>query len=149
MIPKELEKALFTGVGMIVVSREKARHLLDQMVKEAKLSAEDAEKLLEALADSGHDQWASLKNSVREAARRGLNGLDEGAKKGRRDFVFELSLAVLPVLQRTVFRFAYFRCRNHPFSPYLIILKFNIVRFKFVRFKVVRFKIVRAVLGPR
>jgi len=100
MIPKELEKALFTGVGMIVVSREKARHLLDQMVKEAKLSAEDAEKLLEALADSGHDQWASLKNSVREAARRGLNGLDVARgetieEMGRRLDNLEKRMAIL------------------------------------------------------
>ena len=76
MIPKELEKALFTGVGMIVVSREKARNVLDSMVKEAKLSAEDAEKLFEQLADSGHDQWASLKDSVRSSVRKGLDNLD-------------------------------------------------------------------------
>jgi polyhydroxyalkanoate synthesis regulator phasin len=76
MIPSELQKALFTGVGVVVVSREKARQIADRLVAEAKLSAEDAEKLFEELTESGEDKWTSLKESVRTAARRGLDGLD-------------------------------------------------------------------------
>jgi polyhydroxyalkanoate synthesis regulator phasin len=76
MIAKELERALFAGVGMIVVSREKVRAILDRMVAETKIGAEDAERLLAELADSGEDQWAALKESVKSAARRSLDGLD-------------------------------------------------------------------------
>ncbi|MGD8368411.1 MAG: hypothetical protein PVG78_12285 [Desulfobacterales bacterium] len=76
MIPSELQKALFTGVGVVVVSREKARKIADRLAAEAKLSAEDAERLFEELTESGEDQWSSLKASVRSAARRGLDGLD-------------------------------------------------------------------------
>lgn len=82
MIPSELQKALFTGVGVVVVSREKARHVVDRLVAEAKLSAEDAERLFDELTESGEDQWSSLKASVRSAARRGLDGLDI-ARAGR------------------------------------------------------------------
>lgn len=76
MIPDELQKALFTGVGMVVVSREKVRKIVDRMVAEARLSAEDAERLIEELTESGQDQWASVKESARSAVRRGLDGLD-------------------------------------------------------------------------
>ncbi len=82
MIPSELQKALFTGVGVVVVSREKARQIADRLVAEAKLSAEDAERLFDELTESGEDQWSSLKASVRSAARRGLDGLDI-ARAGR------------------------------------------------------------------
>jgi polyhydroxyalkanoate synthesis regulator phasin len=100
MIPKELEKALFTGVGMIVVSRQKARKVLDRMVEEAKLSAEDAEKLFEELADSGQDQMSSFKDAVRNAVRGGLDNLDvargkELAETARRLDNLEKRMAIL------------------------------------------------------
>jgi polyhydroxyalkanoate synthesis regulator phasin len=76
MVQEELQKAFFTGVGMIVMSRDRLRRTIDRMVEEAKLGAEDAERLFSELSTSGEDGWASLKGNVKEAVRGVLDGLD-------------------------------------------------------------------------
>lgn len=81
MVQDELQKAFFTGIGMLVMSREKARQILDRMVEEARISAEDAERLLSELSSSGQDGWSSLKTALKENVRGILDGFDVASGK--------------------------------------------------------------------
>ncbi len=76
MAQNELEKAFFTGVGMVVMSRDKVRRIVDRMVEETKIGAEDAERLFSELSSSGEDGWSSLKDNAKDAVRGILDGLD-------------------------------------------------------------------------
>jgi len=105
MVQDELQKAFFTGVGMIVMSRDKMRRIFDRMVEEAKISAEDAEHLFSELSSSGQDGWSLLKSSVRGSVRGILDGLDvirgkEFEELARRLENIEKRIDILEALQK-------------------------------------------------
>ena len=105
MVQDELQKAFFTGVGMVVMSRDKVRRIVDRMVEETKISAEDAERLFSELSSSGEDGWSSLKDNAKNAVRGVLDDLDvargrEFEKLARRLENLEKRVDLLEALQK-------------------------------------------------
>lgn len=41
-----IKKVLYAGIGVLAISEEKAKEILDELVKQGELTANDAEKLL-------------------------------------------------------------------------------------------------------
>lgn len=62
----EAEKLLATGLGAVLLTRDKIEAVVRKRVEEAGLGRDEAEKLVEELYRSGGDQWAVLKNIARQ-----------------------------------------------------------------------------------
>lgn len=58
----EAEKLLATGMGAVLLTRDKIEAVVRKRVEESGLGRDEAEKLVEELYSSGRDQWAVLKN---------------------------------------------------------------------------------------
>jgi polyhydroxyalkanoate synthesis regulator phasin len=77
---EEIRKALLSGLGGVVLTKEKVEEISRRMVDEAKMSKEDARKLREDLLANGERQWTQLQESISEAFKKGLKSLDIGSK---------------------------------------------------------------------
>ena len=62
----EAEKLLVTGVGAVLLTRDKIESVVRKRVEESGLGRDEAEKLVEELYRPGRDQWAVLKNIARQ-----------------------------------------------------------------------------------
>ncbi|HHP7235099.1 MAG TPA: phasin family protein [Desulfobacterales bacterium] len=62
----EAEKLLATGMGAVLLTRDKIEAVVRKRVEESGLGRDEAEKLVEELYRSGGDQWAVLKNIARQ-----------------------------------------------------------------------------------
>jgi polyhydroxyalkanoate synthesis regulator phasin len=77
---EEIRKGLLSGLGGVLLTKEKIEEISRKMVDEAKMSKEDARKLREDLLTTGERQWAQIQESISEAFRRGVKSLDIGSK---------------------------------------------------------------------
>lgn len=58
----EAEKLLATGIGAVLLTRDKIEAVVRNRVEESGLGRDEAEKLVEELYRSGRDQWSVLKD---------------------------------------------------------------------------------------
>jgi polyhydroxyalkanoate synthesis regulator phasin len=77
---EEIKKGLLSGLGGVLLTKEKIEEISRKMVDEAKMSKEDARKLREDLLANGERQWTQMQESVSEAFKKGLKSLDIGSK---------------------------------------------------------------------
>ena len=77
---EEIRKALQTGLGAVLLTKEKAEEISRKMVKEAKLSKEDANTLKQELLSSGERQWNEMEKSLSEAIKKAVKKLDIGKR---------------------------------------------------------------------
>ena len=75
---EEIRKALQTGLGAVILTKEKAEEISRKMVKEAKLSKEDANTLKQELLSSGERQWKEMEQSLSAALKKAVRKLDMG-----------------------------------------------------------------------
>jgi polyhydroxyalkanoate synthesis regulator phasin len=75
---KEIRKGLMAGIGAVLLTREKVEDATRKLVKEAKLSEEDARRLTEELVESGEKQFAKLEKALSDAFKGGLDNLGVG-----------------------------------------------------------------------
>jgi polyhydroxyalkanoate synthesis regulator phasin len=78
---EEIRKGLLTGLGAVLLTREKAEEATLKLVKEAKISKEDAKNLVDDLLATGTRQWSEMEASFSKALRKGLDNLDIAGKK--------------------------------------------------------------------
>jgi len=76
-----IKKGLLAGLGAAVVTKEKIQEATRLLVKEGKISTEEAEKLAEELVTGGRHQWDELQAKISEMVRKGLDSLDISSKK--------------------------------------------------------------------
>lgn len=76
-----IRKGLLTGFGLVVVTRRKLRETTDNLVKEGKMSQQEAEKLIEEFMEEGNRQWEDIREKVNETIRQSFDTLDIGSKK--------------------------------------------------------------------
>lgn len=72
----EVEKWLVTGMGAVLLTRDKIEEVVRRHIQESHLSREEAERLVEDLCHSGENQWSGLKDLFRgviDDARSALN----------------------------------------------------------------------------
>ncbi len=72
---KDIRKGLMTGLGAIFMTRERIEEVTQRLVKEAKLSEEDARRLVDELSDSGEEQFARIEKSISEAMSKGMDSI--------------------------------------------------------------------------
>jgi len=82
----EMEKLLATGVGAVLLTRDKIEEVVRTRMKDSRLSREEAEKLVEELYRSGEQQWSGL----RAIARRVLDDTRSALNIGSEQTVEEL-----------------------------------------------------------
>lgn len=80
-----LQKGLLTGLGAAVVTREKVMAATRSLVREGKLSKEDAENLANDLLEAGRQQWQDLQERIAASLRGGLETMDIGSHKEIRE----------------------------------------------------------------
>ncbi len=77
---EEIRKGLLSGLGGVLLTKEKVEEISRKLVEEAKLSKEDARKLREDLLANGERQWDQMQESIADAFKKGLRTLDIGSK---------------------------------------------------------------------
>jgi polyhydroxyalkanoate synthesis regulator phasin len=77
---EEIRKGLLSGLGGVLLTKEKIEEISRKMVDEAKMSKEDARKLREDLLTTGERQWDQIQESISDAFRKGVKSLDIGSK---------------------------------------------------------------------
>jgi polyhydroxyalkanoate synthesis regulator phasin len=76
---KDIRKGLMTGLGAVVLTREKIETVCRKFVEDTKMSKEDAQKLADELYHAGERQWGDLEKMFRDAVRGTMESLDIGS----------------------------------------------------------------------
>lgn len=79
---EKIGKGLLAGLGAVLLTKEKVEEVGRKMVKEAKLSNEDARRLTDELLETGERQWDDLDRIVTESLHKGLAKMDVASRKG-------------------------------------------------------------------
>jgi polyhydroxyalkanoate synthesis regulator phasin len=77
---EEIRKGLLSGLGGVLLTKDKVEEISRKLVDEAKMNKEDARKLKEDLLSTGERQWTQMHESISEAFKKGLRSLDIGSK---------------------------------------------------------------------
>jgi polyhydroxyalkanoate synthesis regulator phasin len=78
---EEIRKGLLSGLGAVLLTKGKAEEVTQKLVEEAKISKEDAGKLVDELFETGSRQWSEIEASLSKAFRKGIDNLDMASKK--------------------------------------------------------------------
>lgn len=70
-----LKNGIFTGIGVAIVTREKVEEKLRRLVREGKITSEEASRLADELVDSGRSQWEDMRDRLLESIRGGIEPL--------------------------------------------------------------------------
>ncbi len=76
-----LKKGMFAGLGAAVLTRDKIREATRKLVKEGRLSSEEAEKLTEDLVDSGGREWEEINSKFQSSLKKISANLEVVRKK--------------------------------------------------------------------
>jgi len=78
---EEIQKKLVTGLGAVLLTKDKIEAVTRRLVHEARLSREDADRLADELYQAGRYQWSSMETSIKDAVRRTLFSVDIGSRQ--------------------------------------------------------------------
>ncbi len=78
---EEIKKILFSGFGVVLVTREKVEEVTRKLVDEAKLSKEEAKDLVDELFETGSKQWSEMETSITRTVQKGIQNLDVASGK--------------------------------------------------------------------
>ena len=76
-----IKKSLLASLGAAVVTKEKIEEATRKLVKEGKISTEDAEKLSDNLVESGQKQWDEFQSKISDTLKKIVENLDLASKK--------------------------------------------------------------------
>jgi polyhydroxyalkanoate synthesis regulator phasin len=97
---EEIKKGLMTGIGAVLLTKEKIEESVDKLVKESKIKEEDARKLVEELAGTGQKQASKIEKDVGDVFKKALSGMnvarkDEITELRRQIDALEVRLSIL------------------------------------------------------
>ncbi len=78
---EEIQKNFITGLGAVLLTKDKIEEVTRRLVHEARLSREDADRLADELYQAGRRQWSSMETSIKDAVRRTLSSVDIGSRQ--------------------------------------------------------------------
>lgn len=78
---EEIRKGLLSGLGAVLLTKEKVEEATLRLVKEAKISKEDAKNLADELFQAGTRQWSEMEASLSKTLRKAVENLDIASKK--------------------------------------------------------------------
>lgn len=77
----DVKKGLLTGLGAVVLTKEKIEKIVQKLVDEAKLNKEDAKQLQKDLLESGQNQWDRLTEAFSDLVKKATDRLEGSTKK--------------------------------------------------------------------
>lgn len=77
---KDIRKGLMTGLGAVVLTREKIETVCRKFVEDTKMSKEDAQKLADELYLAGERQWGDFEKMFKDTVRGTMESLDIGSR---------------------------------------------------------------------
>jgi polyhydroxyalkanoate synthesis regulator phasin len=72
---EEIRKGLLSAFGAVLLTKERTEEVTQRLVKEAKISKEDAQALAEELFETGTRQWSEMEESLSKAFSKGIENL--------------------------------------------------------------------------
>jgi polyhydroxyalkanoate synthesis regulator phasin len=78
---EEIRRNLVTGLGAVLLTKDKIEQTTRRLVDEARLSREEADQLADELYQAGRRQWSSMEASIKETVRRALSSVDIGSRQ--------------------------------------------------------------------
>ena len=78
---EQIRKGLFSAFGAVLLTKEKTEEVTHKLVKEAKISKEDAQTLVDELFETGTRQWSEMEASLSKALSKGIENLNVASKK--------------------------------------------------------------------
>jgi polyhydroxyalkanoate synthesis regulator phasin len=78
---EEIQKNLLIGLGAVLLTKEKIEEITCRWVDEARLSREDADRLVDELYRAGRPQWSAMESFVKDAVRRALSSMDIASRR--------------------------------------------------------------------
>jgi len=76
-----IKKAIFTGIGLAVLTKEKAEELVHEFTSQAKLSEQEGKELVESLLKQSEDARLEFKTKVEEAVQAAVSRLNLASKE--------------------------------------------------------------------
>jgi len=76
-----IRKSLVTGLGAVLLTKNKIEEITRRWAEEAHISREDADRLVDELYAAGQHQWGSVETSIKDAVRRTLSSMDIGSRQ--------------------------------------------------------------------
>jgi polyhydroxyalkanoate synthesis regulator phasin len=78
---ESIKKGLQATVGAAVLTRRRIRENLDKLVKEGKLSGEEADRLADEMVEEGRRELTSIQEKIASSWHKSLKGLDIVTRK--------------------------------------------------------------------
>jgi polyhydroxyalkanoate synthesis regulator phasin len=78
---EDIQKYLATGLGAVLLTKDKIKEITRRWADEARLSREDAERLVDELYRAGQPQWLAVETAIKDAVRRTLATMDIGSRQ--------------------------------------------------------------------
>ncbi|MGD1968534.1 MAG: phasin family protein [Desulfobacterales bacterium] len=78
---EEFQKYLITGLGAVLLTKDKIEQITRRWVEEARMSSEDADRLADELYQAGRPQWSAVETAIKDAVRRTLATMDIGSRQ--------------------------------------------------------------------
>ncbi len=76
-----VEKGFYAGIGMLSLTREKAKAVVDDLVKRGEVRRDEAQDLVDRLTARGEEERQALHKVVKEETERVLSGLNLASSK--------------------------------------------------------------------
>ena len=76
-----IKKGLLTGLGIVLITKERLDKKMEKLVREGKLSQAEAEQMLNDLMKSGEDYWDAVEVRIKDNVQESLDNLDLCTKK--------------------------------------------------------------------
>ena len=71
-----IRKSLLAGLGVGVITKEKAQQAAQELVDEGKLAADDAKRFVDRLLEGANEQREEFQAGIRDAVRKALDSTD-------------------------------------------------------------------------
>jgi polyhydroxyalkanoate synthesis regulator phasin len=73
---EDIKKFVMTGLGGVVLTRDKLEEWKNRLVKENKMSEGEAKRWIDELREAGEGQWKEMEGSFREMLRKRLDKMN-------------------------------------------------------------------------
>ena len=70
------KKAMFAGLGSVVVTKKKVSEVMEKLEKQGKISAKEAENLTKEIVEVGEEEFETYKEEINKALKKSLSSLD-------------------------------------------------------------------------
>jgi len=70
------KKAMFAGLGSVVVTKKKVSEVMKRLEKQGKISAKEAENLTKEIIEVGEEEFETYKEEINNVLKKSISSLD-------------------------------------------------------------------------